>query len=62
MESFQLDDIMAMEPSLYRSNKVKATKRKWREIEAIQDKRQLQKELMELDYSREYKLDDIEFN
>ncbi|OEF22607.1 DUF3545 family protein [Vibrio rumoiensis] len=61
MESFQLEDIMVMEPGLYRSSKVKATKRKWREIEAIQDRRQLQKELMDLDYSREYKLEDIEF-
>lgn len=60
MESFQLDDIMAMEPGLYRTNKTKPTKRKWREIEAIQDRRQLQKELKELDYFGEYKLEDIE--
>lgn len=52
---------MEMEPNLYRSNKTKPTKRRWREIEAIQDKRQLQKELKELDYLGEYKLEDIDF-
>lgn len=61
MESFQLDNIMEMEPNLYRSNKTKPTKRRWREIEVIQDKRQLQKELKELDYLGEYKLEDIDF-
>ncbi|MBD1575328.1 MULTISPECIES: DUF3545 family protein [Vibrio] len=60
MEGFQLDSIMDMETDQYRSTRVKAGKRKWREIEAILDRRQLQKELMELDYSGEYKLDDIQ--
>ncbi|MFH0256061.1 DUF3545 family protein [Vibrio rumoiensis] len=60
MQSFQLEDIMAMEPNPYRAHKTKPTKRKWREIEAIQDRRQLQKELKELDYFGEYKLEDID--
>ncbi|WP_105902189.1 DUF3545 family protein [Vibrio gangliei] len=60
MESFQLEDIMAMEPGLSRTSKTKPVKRKWREIEAIQDRRQLQKELKELDYFGDYKLEDIE--
>lgn len=62
MDSFHLDDITEMEPSLYRSSRTKLTKRRWREIEAIKDKRQLQKELMEIDYSRDYKLEDIDFS
>lgn len=60
MESFQLEDIMAMEPNPYRAHKTKSTKRKWREIEAIQDRRQLQKELKELDYFGEYNLEDLD--
>lgn len=60
MESFQLDEIMDMETDQYRSTRAKATKRKWREIEAIQDRRLLPKELMELDFTREYKLSDIQ--
>ncbi|HCH03160.1 MAG TPA: DUF3545 domain-containing protein [Vibrio sp.] len=60
MESFQLEDIMAMEPTPYRAHKTKPTKRKWREIEAIQDRRQLQKELKELDYFGEYNLEDLD--
>ncbi len=60
MDNFQLDDIMAMEPSFNRSTRTKPAKRKWREIEAIIDRRRLQKELMEMDPGREYKLEDLE--
>ncbi|MFV0574344.1 MAG: DUF3545 family protein [Vibrio sp.] len=60
MDNFQLDDILSMEANPYRSTRSKPVKRKWREIEAIQDRRQLQKELMELDYFGEYKLEDLD--
>ena len=40
--------------------KTKSKKRKWREIEAIKDRFQLEKELAEFDMSFEYELDTLE--
>lgn len=40
--------------------KTKSKKRKWREIEALQDRFKLEKELAEMDYGFEYELDAIE--
>ena len=40
--------------------KTKSKKRKWREIEALQDRFALEKELADLDYSFEYELETME--
>lgn len=40
--------------------KTKSKKRKWREIEAIKDRFQLQKELAEFDMDFDYELDHLE--
>lgn len=61
MEAFQLDDIMAMEPMHDRSSRQKPVKRKWREIEALKEKRELQKALRELDLAGEHDFNDIDF-
>lgn len=43
-----------------RPAKTKSKKRKWREIEAIKDRFQLQKELADYDMSFEYELENLE--
>ncbi|MBT80642.1 MAG: hypothetical protein CL587_09665 [Alteromonadaceae bacterium] len=40
--------------------KTKSKKRKWREIEALQDRFKLEKELAEIDYGFEYELESME--
>ena len=40
----------------------KQNKRKWREIEAIQDRQRLAKELTDLDLGHEYNIDDIDLD
>ncbi|QJR80067.1 DUF3545 family protein [Alteromonas pelagimontana] len=40
--------------------RTKSKKRKWREIEALQDRFRLEKELAELDYGFEYELESME--
>ncbi|WP_137166106.1 DUF3545 family protein [Salinimonas lutimaris] len=40
--------------------KTKSKKRKWREIEALQDRYKLEKELSEIDYNFEYELETME--
>ncbi len=40
--------------------KTKSKKRKWREIEALQDRFKLEKELAEIDYGFEYDLETME--
>ncbi|MEL7441923.1 MAG: DUF3545 family protein, partial [Pseudomonadota bacterium] len=40
--------------------KTKSKKRKWREIEALQDRYKLEKELAELDCGFEYELETLE--
>ncbi|MEC7690843.1 MAG: DUF3545 family protein [Pseudomonadota bacterium] len=40
--------------------KTKSKKRKWREIEALQDRFKLEKELAEIDYCFEYELESME--
>lgn len=59
MEGFVLENILAMDDGQSRSTRSKPVKRKWREIEAIKDRKRLQKELMEMDCCMEYSLDDI---
>ncbi len=57
MEGFQLDEVMEMDVPRSRSTRTKPTKRKWREIEAIKDRRRLQKELQDL--GLDFELDEI---
>ena len=40
--------------------KTKSKKRKWREIEALQDRFKLEKELAEIDYGFEYERESME--
>ncbi|WP_413285152.1 DUF3545 family protein [Vibrio sp. MA40-2] len=61
MEGFLLEDIMETDSHSIRSSRAKPVKRRWREIEAIKDRRRLQKELMELDVCNDYNLDEIDF-
>jgi hypothetical protein len=52
-------DILSIVDTESRPVKTKSKKRKWREIEAIQDKYKLQRELTEMDMSLEYELDQM---
>ncbi|TRW50332.1 DUF3545 family protein [Aliidiomarina halalkaliphila] len=36
-------------------------KRKWREIEALKERKRLEKELMDIDYTYDLDVDDLEF-
>ncbi|MCH8492632.1 DUF3545 family protein [Aliidiomarina sp.] len=44
-----------------KTSKGRAAKRKWREIEAIQERQRLEKELMDIDYCYELETDQLEF-
>ena len=51
------NDVFAMADSETRTTKQRSKKRKWREIEAIQDRFKLQKELSEYDFDFDLELD-----
>lgn len=53
-------DLFAMLDIEQRPAKTKSKKRKWREIEAIQDRFKLEKELVDIDLSLELELDNLE--
>ncbi|MEZ9175744.1 MULTISPECIES: DUF3545 family protein [Vibrio] len=60
MDSFHFDDVSELE--MRRSTqktRSKPLKRKWREIEEINDRRRLQKELMDMNLGLDFSLDDI---
>ncbi|MET2899169.1 DUF3545 family protein [Vibrio rotiferianus] len=59
MEGFQLDNIFDLETTSTTKSRAKPLKRKWREIEAMNDRRNLLKELRELDVCNDITLDDI---
>ena len=60
MDSFQFDEISELEiPRATQKTRSKPLKRKWREIEAINDRRQLEKELREMNQGLDFSLDDI---
>ena len=52
-------EIMAIIDTESRPVKTKSKKRKWREIEAIQDKYRLERELCDLDANLEYELNEM---
>jgi hypothetical protein len=58
-KEIQMDksDLLSTLDSETKSSKSKASKRKWREIEAIHDRHQLRQELRELGMSAEDELD-----
>jgi hypothetical protein len=58
MDDLHFEELLEKEIRKIRVTRSKPTKRMWREIEAIRDKRRLQKELMDMDITLE--LDDIE--
>ncbi|KGY13656.1 hypothetical protein NM22_03475 [Vibrio tubiashii] len=49
MEGLYFEEIMEQDFPKRRAARTKPVKRKWREIEAIKDRQQLQKELMDMD-------------
>ncbi|MFA0085155.1 DUF3545 domain-containing protein [Vibrio sp. 10N.286.49.C2] len=59
MDGFELNDIMEMDAPRTRAARSKPLKRKWREIEAIKDKRRLQKELNDMDIGLDFAIEDI---
>ncbi|MCG9552148.1 DUF3545 family protein [Vibrio sp. Isolate31] len=60
MDSFQFDEVSELEmPRVTHKSRSKPLKRKWREIEAINDRRQLEKELREMNLDLDFSLDDI---
>lgn len=59
MDGFQLDDIVNLDTTSKPKSRSKPVKRKWREIEEMNDRRNLLKELRELDICNDYDLEDI---
>lgn len=59
MDDLHFAEMLEKEISKIRMNRAKPTKRMWREIEAIRDKKRLQKELMDMDACLD--INDIEF-
>ncbi|EGQ8155747.1 DUF3545 family protein [Vibrio alginolyticus] len=59
MEGFQLDDIFNLDTTSTTKSRAKPVKRKWREIEEMNDRRNLLKERRELDVCTDYNLEDI---
>ncbi|SHO58429.1 DUF3545 family protein [Vibrio quintilis] len=57
MDDLHFEELLDKEIGKIRVTRSKPTKRKWREIEAVRDKRRLRKELMEMDVCFE---DDID--
>ncbi len=55
-------DILSLIDIDSRSSKSSKKKRKWREIEAIQDQYRLRKELADIDLSIEFELEQMERN
>lgn len=60
MEGLNFEEIFEMDLPKGRATRSKPVKRKWREIEAIMDRKRLQRELMEMDIGFE-ELEDIEY-
>ncbi|MGR5110193.1 DUF3545 family protein [Vibrio jasicida] len=59
MEGFQLDDLFDLDTTSTSKSRAKPLKRKWREIEEMNDRRNLLKELRELDVCHDISLEDI---
>ncbi len=62
MNRLPFDELFSSEipPQPQRSARSKPVKRKWREIEAVQDRQRLMKELMDLDVCYECSQEDID--
>mgnify|MGYP000285568620 CR=1 FL=1 len=60
MDNFQFDDIAELEmPRNTQKSRAKPLKRKWREIEEINDRKRLQKELMDMNLGLDFGIEDI---
>ncbi|AMF95251.1 DUF3545 family protein [Vibrio fluvialis] len=57
MDDLHFDELLDREITKIRANRAKPVKRMWREIEAIRDKKRLEKELLDMDICLE--IDDI---
>lgn len=49
MDELHFDELLEMEISKIRTSRSKPVKRMWREIEAIRDRKRLEKELLDMD-------------
>ena len=49
MDDLRFDQLLDMEITKIRASRSKPVKRMWREIEAIRDKKRLEKELLDMD-------------
>ncbi|AMG02735.2 DUF3545 family protein [Vibrio mimicus] len=49
MDELHFDELLEMEISKIRNSRSKPVKRMWREIEAIRDRKRLEKELLDMD-------------
>ncbi|MDE1515139.1 MULTISPECIES: DUF3545 family protein [Vibrio] len=49
MDELRFDELLELEFSKIRHTRTKPVKRMWREIEAIRDRKRLEKELLEMD-------------
>ncbi|OEC32101.1 DUF3545 family protein [Vibrio cholerae] len=49
MDELHFDELLEMEISKIRTSRSKPAKRMWREIEAIRDRKRLEKELLDMD-------------
>lgn len=59
MDELHFDELLEMEISKIRTSRSKPVKRMWREIEAIRDRKRLEKELLDMDVCLD--ADDIKF-
>ncbi|RUO23611.1 DUF3545 domain-containing protein [Aliidiomarina iranensis] len=55
------DELNSAGSNADKSGKGRAAKRKWREIEAIQERQRLEKELTDIDYCYDLETDDLDF-
>jgi hypothetical protein len=58
MDDLHFEEMLDREIGKIRTQRSKPVKRKWREIEAIRDRRRLEKELMDMDIC--FEIDGIE--
>ncbi|MDA0148778.1 MULTISPECIES: DUF3545 family protein [Vibrio] len=60
MEGLNFEEFLDMDLPRGRASRSKPVKRKWREIEAIKDRRRLEKELRDMDIGLD-NFDDLDF-
>ena len=59
MDSFQFEELLEMNAGSTTRTRAKPVKRKWREIEEMNDRRSLLRELRDMDCCADFHLNDI---